>query len=118
MYQLTKILLLLSGITANIHCRQAAIDTPAPIKQLYSIYQNGEISVCKYNGELGYSCGLNAYDAGTVVYDKNGKQIGTCNYAFRKVDAMCEKLTDCETVYRVKDNIWKTPAIDKYGLGK
>jgi hypothetical protein len=118
MYQFSQILLLLSGIAAHLQCRQVAIDTPVPLKQLYTIYQNGEINACKYNGEVVYSCGLNAYDAGSVIYDKDGKQIATCNYAFRKVDALCEQLTDCETIYRIKDNIWKTPAVDKYRLGK
>ena len=87
------------------------------LKELYKVYKNGEISECKYNGETVFRAGINAYDAGSVVYDKEGKQIASC-YGWGNDDPICSKLTDCEVIYRVKNNIWGEPAVDKYGLGK
>lgn len=46
------------------------------------------------------------------------KEIGACNFAWGNVESICGQLTDCEVIYRVKDNIWGKPAVDKYGLGK
>ena len=88
------------------------------LKELYKVYKNGEIDECKYNGEIVICAGINAYDAGSVIYDKNGKGIGSCNYAWGSVDEICNQLTDCEVIYRVENNIWGLPAVDKYGLGK
>ena len=87
------------------------------LKELYKTYENGVISECSYNGETGYSAGLNAYDAGSAVYDEDGNQIGSCNFAWGSVDSICNQLEDCEVVYRIEDNIWGQPAVDKYGIG-
>jgi len=112
---LTLILILSIGISS---CKKDDFENKQTLKKLYKTYKNGEISECKYNGQTVYSAGLNAYDAGGAVYDKDGKQIGTCNYAWGQPDPICGQLTDCETIYRVKDNIWGQPAVDKYELGK
>lgn len=104
-----------SGISS---CKKEDAPNKETLKQLYKIYSNGEISECKYNGQTLYSAALNAYDAGGAVYDKNGKQIGVCNYAWGSVDSICSKLNECEVIYRVKNNIWGSPAIDKYKLGE
>ena len=88
------------------------------LKELYIVYENGEIEECKYKGKTVYCAGQNTYDAGAVVYDKDGKTIGSCSYAWGNVDAICDKLTDCKVIYRVKNNIWGEPAVDKYGLEK
>ncbi len=87
------------------------------IKKLYSRYKNGKISECTYNGQTVYSAALNAYDAGSAIYDGKGNEIGRCNYAYNDVDSICGKLTGCEVIYRVKGNIWGDPAVDAYGLG-
>jgi len=50
--------------------------------------------------------------------NEDGNEIAECNYAWRQVDEMCGELENCETIYRVKDNIWGQPAVDKYGLRK
>jgi len=112
---LTITLIVSIGISS---CKKASFEKQQTLKKLYQIYENGSISECKYKGETVYSGGWNAYDAGGAIYDKDGKGIGTCNFAWGKPDTICGQLTDCETVYRVKDNIWRQPAVDKYGLGK
>lgn len=101
-----------------LSCNKNDFENKQTVKKLYKTYKNGEISKCKHNGKTVYSAGLNAYDAGEVVYDKDGDQIGACNFAWGNVDSICGQLTDCEVIYRVKDNIWGKPAVDKYGLGK
>lgn len=83
------------------------------LKQLYRLYKNGQISRCKYNGDTVYCAERNAYDAGSVIYDKKGNKVGTCCYAWGKPDTICRQLTECETIYRVKDNIWGEPPVNK-----
>src|SRR5690625_2071687 len=112
---LTMIFILSIGISS---CKKDNFENKQTIKELYKTYKNGEISECKHDGQTVYSTGLNAYDAGGAVYNKNGKQIGTCNYAWGQPDPICGQLTECEVIYRVKDNIWGQPAVDKYGLEK
>jgi hypothetical protein len=97
-------------------CMKDDFENKQTLKDLYKTYKNGEIVECKHNGQTVYKAGLNAYDAGNVVYDVNGKQIGICNYFGGQIDSICGQLTDCEAIYRVKDNIWGQPAVDKYGL--
>ena len=92
--------------------------TSSTVKTLYTIYKNGEIDECQYNGQTVYAAGLNAYDAGTIVYDKEGNKIGECNYAWGHVDSMCVHLQNCSTIYRCDHNIWGQPFVDKYGLTK
>ncbi len=112
---LTWTTMLILGVTCT---EKGAFENEKTLKQLYETYKDGQISECKYNGKRVYSACLNAYDAGSVIYDKDGKQIGRCNYAWGKeVDSICKQLTDNEVIYRVKDNIWGLPAVDKYGLG-
>ncbi|HQI40691.1 MAG: hypothetical protein B6D44_11210 [Ignavibacteriales bacterium UTCHB2] len=115
LFILTLTTMLTLGMTS---CKKDDFENASTLKKLYKTYKNGSIDECKYNGQTVYCAELNAYDAGSIVYDKDGKQIGTCNYAWGQVDAICEQLTDCETVYRVKDNIWGQSEVDKYGLGK
>lgn len=107
---------ILSMIT--ISCKQDEIDNWGTLKELYNIYKDGEISECKYNGQTVYDAGLNAYDAGSVVYDKKGKVKGACNFAWGNVDSICGQLTYCEVIYRVENNIWGLEPVDKYGLKK
>lgn len=85
--------------------------------RLYELFKNGSISECRYDGNTYYSAGLNAYDAGNNIYNNVGNPIAGCNYAWGKVDPLCTKLTNCENIYRVKNNIWGQPAVDKYELG-
>ena len=106
-------LILTIGISS---CKKNDFENKQTIKKLYKTYKNGQISECKHNGETVYSAGLNAADAGGVVFDKDGKQIGTCNFGWGQPDSICGQLTDCEIIYRVKNNIWGQPPVDKYGL--
>ncbi len=99
-------------------CKKDEFDNETTLRVLYEKYKNGDIDECKYNGQTVYCAGLNEYDAGCAVYDKDGKQIGDCNFAKGQPDTICGQLKDCETVYMVSSNIWGQPAVDKYGLGK
>lgn len=76
----------------------------------------GIISECQLNGQKVYQAGINAYDAGTIIYSYNGEILGVCNYAWGNVDTICNELLDCNIIYCVKNNIWGQPAVDIYGL--
>lgn len=86
------------------------------IKELHKSNEDARISSCKYDGATVYTVELNAYDAGTVIYNAEGNQIGSCNYAWGSVDQACNDLEDCEVIYCPEDNIWGHSAVDKYGL--
>lgn len=116
LFTLLTLTLLLSIVVLS--CKKSNLENKHTVKKLYKTYKNGEISACKQNGQTVYKAGLSAYDAGEVIYNKDGKQIGSCNYAWGSVDPICTHLTDCEIIYRCKDNIWGQPAVDKYGLEK
>ena len=85
---------------------------------LFNIYENGEIDECLYNDEITYVAGINAYDAGSSIYDSEGNLIGSCNYAWGGVDSLCYLLNNCEVIYRSENHITGEPPVDKYGLGK
>ena len=99
-------------------CKKEEPVNRVTLEKLYTSYKDGIISECRYNGQVVYSAGINALDAGETVYDKDGKELGKCNYGWGNVDPICSQLTGCEVIYRVKDNIWGQPAVDKYGLGR
>ena len=76
----------------------------------------GMISECQLNGETVYDVSLNAYDAGSVIYNSDGEVLGTCNYAWGIPDTICAQLSGCKIIYCVENNIWGEPAVDVYGL--
>lgn len=84
--------------------------------ELYKHYRDGEISECTLKGETVYCAGINAHDAGAIIYDINGVEIGSCNYAWGMPDSICLQLEDCEVIYCVGNNIWGEPKVDKYSL--
>lgn len=96
---------------------QEPTDNIQTLQALYSKYKNGVIERCTYNGDVVYKGGLNAPDAGSAIFNKEGIKIGSCNYGWGKPDSMCLELKDCAAVYRVADNIWDEPAVDTYNLG-
>ncbi len=113
---LTTLMMSLMLSIAIISCNKNNFANKKTLQKLYKTYKNGEISECKLKGQTVYSAGLNAYDAGGAVYDKDGNLIGNCNFAWGQVDSICMQVTDCQTIYRVKNNISGKPAVDKYGL--
>ena len=108
----------LVGIAAWVGCKKDTTSTPQVVKDLYATYQNGEISEARLDGQTVYVAGFNAADAGTASYNKNGETIGTCNYAYGQVDAICSHLQNEQVVYRCKKHITGKPYIDTYGLDK
>ncbi len=120
MKRLFQILFLVtvSVLFMNTGCSKKNVDNESTLARLYSQYKNGQIDECNWNGKKVYSAGLNAYDAGTEIYDEAGVKIGACYYATNQVDAVCKELSDCETVYRCDNHITREPAVDKYDLGK
>ena len=74
------------------------------IKKLYFIYNDGEIFQCKFKGERVYHAMRNARDASRIIYDKNGIKIGSCSYAWgKRIESICNQMTACEVIYRVKN---------------
>lgn len=110
-------ILVIGGLLASPSCKKEHLNQRT-VKKLYKIYENGEISECQHKGKTVFIAGLNAYDAGSSVYDDKGEPIGSCNWAWGNIDPICGEAEDCEVVYRVADNIWGQPAVDKYGIGK
>ena len=93
-------------------CKKDKLDNQKTLKELYKTYENGKISKCHHNGKTIYVGELNAYDAGSSVYDTDGNQIGSCNYAWGQIDPICHELQDCELIYRIEGNIWGQSAVD------
>lgn len=84
---------------------------PSVAEKLKSTYENGEISRCTLEGATYYVCARNAPDAGSEIFDSEGKKVGACYYNTGAVDALCDKLTTCEVIYRVSPNIWGKPGV-------
>jgi hypothetical protein len=103
---------------SNAGCSRKTVENHSALKKLYEKYKFGQIEECTYEGKKVYHAGINAFDAGSQVYDEEGRSIATCNYATRMVDPPCKSLQDCEAVYRCDKHISGEPAVDKYGLGK
>ncbi len=114
----TFILLALFTLFALSYSCKKNPDNWSTIKSLHKTYKNGEISECTLDGEKVYHCALNAYDAGSSIYNAEGDLIGSCNYAWGTPDSICSQLENCVVIYRIKDNIWGQSSIDKYDLGE
>lgn len=116
---------LLAGLAASFVKKQNTLNMEqndnekiVVLKRLYSKFRNGQISECKLQGKQVYTATYSALDAPVLIFDTTGVQIGTCNYAWGRYDAICRELENCDVIYRIKDNIWQMPAIDKYGLAR
>ena len=106
-----------SMILFSMSCKKESCQHMATLQKLYPLYKDGFIEQCTYQNEIVFCAELNAYDAPLMIYNQEGNPIGTCNYAWGIVDSICNQLENCETIYRVRNNIWGQPAIDRYGLG-
>jgi len=105
-------LMILGCLLTLTSCKNDKLSNQKILRGLYTVYKNGKLSKCQHNGKTIYVGELNAYDAGSSVYDKDGSQIGSCKYALGRIDPICHELKDCEVIYRVEDNIWGQPAVD------
>lgn len=101
-----------------LSCSKDIIENKKTLNKLYEMFKEGSISICQYNGQTVYSAAHNAYDAGASIFDKDGNLIGGCNYAWGKPDPICSQVTNCKTIYMVKDNIWGQPAVNLFKLGQ
>lgn len=110
---LFSIFLLLGTFLNFTNCKNEKIHAE-PLSQLLETYENGVISECMFNGAIVYTAELNTHDAILFIYDMDGNQIGNCHWA--QPDQMCSELKECEVIYRVNNNIWGQPAVNKYGF--
>jgi hypothetical protein len=115
--RLALLLALSLGIGASA-CDKDRTGQETAVKKLFAVYSNGEISECHHKGARVYSASVNAHDAETRIYDAEGKETGSCFYSTGAVDAICNDLDECETIYRCTNHISGQPAVDKYGLSK
>lgn len=108
--------LLLVGLLMSSSCTKDEVNLDS-LKKIYAIYKQGQISVCHHKSVLVYKAELSATDTGFQIFDQNGNQIGDCNTAWgQKPDYICDQITKCETIYRIKDDILGIPGINKYNL--
>ena len=91
-------------------------DNSNALEQIHKSYYNGQISEGEYNGNVYYQAVMNVYDASEFIYNDNGDQVATCNYAWGNVDELCSQLNNKIVIYRVKNNIWGLPEVDTYEL--
>lgn len=87
------------------------VDPKAVQQKLIDQYRSGEVEQCLHESVTVYKCSRNAPDAGSEIYASNGDLMGRCYYSTRQVDPICERLTDCKTIYRVAKNIWGKPEV-------
>ena len=86
---------------------------PLVPERLVNKFEQGEISKCMLNGSEVFHCRLNANDAGSEIFNTDAEKIHVCNAAWGQTpDPECEQLTDCEVLWRVKDNIWGLAPVD------
>ena len=112
---INKLILLTMTVILSIGVSGCDNKKKETVKKLYKEYSHGEIKECKYNGEEVYcAMRIDVGNTATAIYDKDGKQIGLCDYG-KHVDLICFELTDCKVVYRVKYNR-EVAAVDKYGI--
>jgi len=97
-------------------CDSEGVATRDTLRNLFRIYKSGEISECMHEGRVVYVGVLNAFDAGSTIYDLDGNIVGRCFYAWGGGDPICQQLMDCDAIYRGKDNISGRPEVDKYRL--
>ena len=84
---LALLLFLLSG-----SCEKQEMDHEG-LALLYQTYKNGEISECQLEGETVYLASLNQVDSPMKIFDIRGRELAECNYAWGKVDPLCEQLS-------------------------
>lgn len=65
--------------TIGVSCRKDPYIKGSTLNNLYQDYKYGQISECKYQGQLVYTAIWSAYDAGSNVYAEDGKALGSCN---------------------------------------
>lgn len=94
---------------------QKKTDNPV-LMQLFEKYEFGQIEECMFEGRRVYHASINAFDAGSEIYDEHGNSIASCNYMTKQVGAACEQLQQCETIYRCNKHMSGEPPVDKYGL--
>lgn len=114
-----SVLILCLLATALVSCKNKkgsqSSENPQPemdaLTELISKYSNGQVEVCSLAGQLYYKCSRNAQDGGSEIFSELGEKLGGCYYNTGAVDELCEKLSDCQAVYRVEPNIWGKPGI-------
>lgn len=106
------------AFTAGCRQQKAAHGPDAVLRKLYDEYKFGQIEKCEWRKSVVYHAGINAFDAGSQVYDERGKPIGVCNYMTNMVDSVCGQLSDCDVIYRCDKHISGEPPVNKLGLAE
>jgi hypothetical protein len=114
--QLCFLVIAVTALVSTSSCIKSDAENKSTLRKLYRKYKCGKISECKYYGETAYEAQADAYDATLDFYDKDGKYLGFCDYAWNTPDSVCGKVKDCQLIYMGKKNIWGQPPYDKYGL--
>ncbi|AMS25828.1 hypothetical protein AEM51_01210 [Bacteroidetes bacterium UKL13-3] len=108
-------LLMLFALSQCKRDEPIALTTPG---KFYHKYTRGQISECWMVGTMYYVAGDLAYDSGATIYDRSGNSVASCNYAWGRVYAMCNRMDSCRVIYRSEGNMHNLPFVDIYGLSK
>ena len=89
----------------------------ATAEKLVKLYRNGEVNECLYKSKKVFHCALNAYDAGSEIFNIQGDKIADCYYNNNdEIPRMCEEIEGCNTLYRTAKNIWRRPGVTWVGM--
>jgi len=116
--RLNKKIAKLENREIKINQKQRALTDPKmrALRKLYHQFQRGAIDLCIYHGDTVYAVQRDAFEANVILYDVFGDKITTCDYGYEKVALICDNLRKCETIYRVKNNVWRLPEVNKYNI--
>ena len=96
---------------------------PTVLEELVDQYQTCEISECALDGEMYYKVSyMTTWDDGTLwqevrAYTLAGEDMGMCGWCGTPPLSLCQRLQDCEVIYRSADfDPENLPVVDVYGV--
>ena len=84
------------------------------VQGLVNTIPNSRISRFDLNEVIYFTQEMSANDAVTNIYDRNGVEIGSCDFWTKKVHPLCRILKNREIVFVPTDNVWNLKAINKF----
>ncbi|MCP4442367.1 MAG: hypothetical protein GY810_25965 [Aureispira sp.] len=112
-------------LTSFIGCKKptTCILVPTVLEELIDEYQNCEISEYELEGKTYYKVSyMTTWDDGTPwqeirAYTLDGEDQGMCGWCGTPPLSLCQRLQDCDVVYRSADfDPENLPAVDVYGV--